>query len=144
MRVSECMTRDARVASPDETLRDAAAAMAAIDAGFLPVGEDDRLVGIVTDRDIAIRGVGRGLQPDATVREVMSGEVRYCFDDDDAEDVLNNMAEIQVRRLPVVDRDKRLIGVVSMSDLAVSGEETHAGEVLREVARPSVQHSQAI
>lgn len=144
MRVSECMTRDVRIASPDETLRDAATAMAAIDTGFLPVGENDRLVGTVTDRDIAIRGIGQGYQPDAKVREVMSEGVCYCFADDDAEDVLNNMAEIQVRRLPVVDRDKRLVGVVSMSDLAVSGEETHAGEVLREVARPSVQHSQAI
>lgn len=144
MRVSECMTRDVRIASPDETLRDAAAAMAEIDAGFLPVGENDRLVGTVTDRDIAIRGVGHGLQPDAKVREVMSDGVCYCFDDDDAEDVLNNMADIQVRRLPVLNREKRLVGVVAMSDLAVSGDETHAGEVLREVARPSLQHSQAI
>jgi CBS domain-containing protein len=142
MRVHECMTSEVRIVDPDETLREAAQAMAEIDAGFLPVGEDDRLVGIVTDRDIAIRGVANGLRPDASVRDVMSDEVRYCFDDDDCEDVLNNMAEIQVRRLPVVNRGKRLVGVVSITDLAGNGEEAHAGEVLHEIARPSITHSQ--
>jgi CBS domain-containing protein len=144
MKVRDCMTREVRIADPAETLREAATAMADVDAGFLPVGEDDRLVGIVTDRDIAIRGVAHGLPPEAPVREVMSGEVLYCFEDDDCEEVLNNMAEIQVRRLPVVDRDKRLVGVVSITDLADNGEEMHVGEVLHEIARPSVRHSQAL
>lgn len=143
MKVQECMTREVRIVDPDETLEDAARAMAEIDAGILPVGENDRLIGIVTDRDIAIRGVGRGCEPSAKVRDVMSPEVRYCFENDDIEDVLNNMAEIRVRRLPVLDHDKRLVGVVSITDLA-SGDETHTGEVLREIARPSGLHSQIV
>lgn len=142
MRVSECMTREVRIVDPNETLGEAAQLMGEIDAGFLPVGENDRLVGAITDRDIAVRGVGRGRGPDAKIRDVMSDEVLYCFADDDSEDVLNNLAEIQVRRLPVLDRNKRVVGVVSLSDLAVSGGETHAGEVLREIARPSAQHCQ--
>jgi len=144
MRVSECMTRDVRIVDPEETLEHAARAMAHIDAGILPVSENDRLVGIITDRDIAIRGVGKGYPPSARIREVMSPEVRYCFVDDDAEDVLNNMAQIQVRRMPVLDRDKRLAGLVSITDLATRGEETHAGETLREIARPSGLHSQIL
>ncbi|MGK6320429.1 CBS domain-containing protein [Sphingomonas sp. DT-204] len=142
MKVNECMTREVRIVDPDQTLEQAARTMADIDAGILPVGENDRLVGIVTDRDIAIRGVARGCQPSAKVREVMSPEILYCFEDDDIEDVLNNMAQIQVRRLPVLDRNKRLVGVVSITDLADSGDETHAGEVLCEIARPSGLHSQ--
>jgi len=142
MLVNECMTRDVRLVDPDDTLRDAAVAMAEIDAGFLPVRENDRLVGIITDRDIAIRGVAKGLSPDAEVRAVMSDEIRYCFEDDDADDVLANMGEIQVRRLPVMNHDKRLVGVVSISDLAGNGEEMQAGEALCEIARPSKLHSQ--
>jgi CBS domain-containing protein len=136
------MTRDVRLIDPDDTLRDAAVAMAEIDAGFLPVRENDRLVGIITDRDIAIRGVAKGLSPDAEVRAVMSDEIRYCFEDDEADDVLANMGEIQVRRLPVMNHDKRLVGVVSISDLAGNGEEMQAGEALCEIARPSRLHSQ--
>jgi CBS domain-containing protein len=142
MLVNECMTRDVRLIDPDDTLRDAAVAMAEIDAGFLPVRENDRLVGIITDRDIAIRGVAKGLSPDAEVRAVMSDEIRYCFEDDEADDVLANMGEIQVRRLPVMNHDKRLVGVVSISDLAGNGEEMQAGEALCEIARPSRLHSQ--
>ena len=142
MLVNECMTRDVRLIDPDDTLRDAAVAMAEIDAGFLPVRENDRLVGIITDRDIAIRGVAKGLSPDAEVRAVMSDEIRYCFEDDEADDVLANMGEIQVRRLPVMNHDKRLLGVVSISDLAGNGEEMQAGEALCEIARPSRLHSQ--
>jgi len=144
MRVNECMTPEVTIVDPDDTIAEAARTMAEIDAGVLPVGENDRLVGMVTDRDIAIRGVGKGLDPDAKVRDVMSPEVRYCFDDDDAEDVLNNMAELQVRRMPVLNRSKRLVGVVSISDLALNGGETHTGEVLREIARPSLYHSQTV
>jgi len=145
MKVSECMTREVRLAAPEETLQDAARMMADIDAGILPVGEDDRMIGMITDRDIAIRGVALGRAPDAKVREIMSDEVRYCFEDDDADDVLDNMAAIQVRRLPVVDRDKRLVGIVSIADLARKREEAaHAGEALGEIARPSTLHSQAI
>lgn len=144
MKVSECMTREVRVADPGETLQDAARTMADIDAGILPVGENDKLVGVITDRDIAIRAVGTGRAPDAKIRDVMSEEVKYCYADEEVDDVLDNMSEQQIRRLPVVNRDKRLVGIVSISDLAANGEIMRAGEALSEIARPSSLHSQMI
>jgi CBS domain-containing protein len=142
MRVSECMTRDVRIASPDETIREAAKIMASIDAGVLPVGQNDRLVGMITDRDIAIRGVAEGKGPDAKIRDVMSPEVRYCFEDDDVEDVLENMGDLQVRRLPVLNHEKRLVGIVSLGDLAANGESEDAGDALSNISRPGGEHSQ--
>src|SRR5882724_4203782 len=130
MKVSECMTHDVRIADPAETLQDAARTMADIDAGILPVGENDRLIGVITDRDIAIRAVGRGRSPDTRVRDVMSQEIRYCYADDDVDSILHNMAQQQIRRLPVVDRNKRLVGIVSISDLAGNGEAMGSGEAL--------------
>jgi CBS domain-containing protein len=144
MRVNECMSRDVQVATPDETLLEAARTMADIDAGFLPVGDGDKLVGIITDRDMAVRAIAQGLGPEARVRQIMSEEVLYCFEDQDGEEVLDNMADMQIRRLPVVDRDKRLVGVVSITDLAEGGDETRAGQTLRDIARPSALHSQVI
>ena len=120
MRVSDCMTSNVRIADPDQTLQEAAQAMARLDAGVMPVGEHDRLVGMITDRDIAIRGIAEGKGPDAKVREVMSQEVKYCFEDEDVDDVVHNMGDIRVHRLPVVNRDKRLVGIVSLGDLARS------------------------
>jgi CBS domain-containing protein len=143
MKVSECMTREVRIVDPAETLQEAAQTMAEIDAGILPVGKDDKLVGIITDRDITIRAVGTG-RASARVAEVMSPEVKYCYAHDEVDDVLENMAELQVRRLPVVDRDKRLVGIVSLSDLAGNGEAARAGETLSEIARPSALHSQTV
>jgi CBS domain-containing protein len=144
MKINECMTRTVRIVDPGETLRDAARLMSDIDAGILPVAEDDRLIGIITDRDIAIRAVGTGRPPDARIRDVMSEEVKYCFDDADADQVLRNMADLQIRRLPVVDRDKRLVGIVSISDLAGRGDAARAGEALSGITRPSGLHSQAV
>jgi len=144
MKISECMTRDVKLASPDEKLREVAHVMADEDCGILPVGEQDRLVGIITDRDIAIQGIGTGKGPDAKVRDVMSPEIKYCFEDDDAEDILRNMDELQVRRLPVVNRNKRLVGIISISDLAKSGETTEVGEALAEITQPSKIHSQTV
>jgi CBS domain-containing protein len=141
MQVSECMTHDVRVVSPQDTIQSAARMMAEIDAGVLPVAEDDRLVGMLTDRDIAIRGVGNGCDAGAAVAQVMTRELKYCFDDEDADDVLDNMADLQVRRLPVLSRDKRLVGIVSLSDLA-DDEARHTGKALGDIARPSSLHSQ--
>jgi CBS domain-containing protein len=141
MEVKQCMTREVCVISPDDTIERAAQLMGQIDAGILPVRENDRLVGMITDRDIAVRGVAEGCSPSAKVRDVMSQEVKYCFDDADAEEVLENMAEIQVRRMPVVNHDKRLVGIVSISDIA-KDEEREAGEALRDITRPSALHSQ--
>ena len=141
MKVQECMSRDVRVISPDDTIERAAQMMAQIDAGVLPVGKNDKLVGMITDRDIAIRGVAEGCSPDARVGDVMSQEVCYCYDDEDTDEVLENMAEIQVRRMPVVNHDKRLVGIVSISDLAKE-EEREAGHALSEITKPSGLHSQ--
>ena len=121
MRVSEAMTRDVRVANPGQSIRDVAKIMAEIDAGAIPVGENDRLVGMITDRNIAIRAVAQGKGPDTPVRDVMSKEVKYCFEDEDLEHVAKNMGDIQVRRLPVVSRDKRLVGIVSLGDVSERG-----------------------
>jgi len=144
MKVNECMSRDVQLAAPDHSLQSAAQMMADIDAGFLPVADDERLIGIITDRDIAIRGVAAGRPPEAIIREVMSEDVKYCFDDEDVEEVLANMGDIQVRRLPVVDRDKRLVGIVSITDLAGNGDAREAGEALSDIARPSALHSQTL
>ena len=142
MRVSKCMTKDVRMAAPDQSVREAAQMMASLDAGVLPVAQNDRLVGMITDRDIAIRGVAEGKGPDARIREVMSTDVKYCFDDEEVDDVLQNMGEIQVRRLPVVNRDKRLVGIVSLGDLASNGEAKQAGKALGGISQPGGEHSQ--
>jgi CBS domain-containing protein len=142
MKVSEAMTPDVRVASPEETIQQAARTMASLDAGALPVGEKDHLIGMITDRDIAIRGIAQGKGPDAKVRDVMTGEVKYCFDDQDVEEVTRNMADIQVRRLPVLNRGKRLVGILSLGDVAVSRDAKRAGEALRGISRPGGEHTQ--
>jgi CBS domain-containing protein len=135
------MTRNPRVATPDQTIFAAARTMAEIDAGVLPVGENDRLVGIVTDRDIAVRGVATGKGPDASVREVMSADVLYCFEDQEVSEVIENMGDIQVRRLPVLSRDKRLTGIVSLCDFSLDSV-ARTGTALSEITRPSGQKSQ--
>ena len=127
MRVAEVMTRDVRLIEPNQTIRDAARLMAEMDAGIMPVREGDRLVGMITDRDIAVRAVAQGRGPDTAVREVMTDEVKYCYEDDDTNDVARNMADIQVRRLPVLTREKRLVGIISLGDMALSDE---AGEAV--------------
>lgn len=136
MKISQMMSDDVCVVAPDDTLRRAAALMAQKDIGSLPVGEGDRLVGFLTDRDIVVRAVADGLGPDAPVRQVMSADVKYCFDDEDIEAVAQNMADLAVRRLPVVNRDKRLVGMVSLGNFAQSGDADASQELLRGVARP--------
>ena len=142
MRVSEAMTRDVRVANPGQSIREVAKIMGEIDAGVLPVGENDRLVGMITDRDIAIRAVARGKGPDTPVRDVMSKEVKYCFEDEDLQHVAHNMGEIQVRRLPVVDRDKRLVGIVSLGDVAQNEDTSTIGEATAGISQPGGKHRQ--
>ena len=143
MKVSEAMTADVRVANPEETIQQAARTMASLDAGVLPVGEEDHLIGIITDRDIAIRGVAQGKGPTAKVREVMTEEVKYCFDDQDIEEVTRNMADIQVRRLPVLNRSKRLVGILSLGDIAINRDGKVAGDALRGISRPGGEHTQS-
>src|ERR1044072_6315321 len=110
MLVKEAMSRDVKTVGPDEQIQEAARIMLDMDVGALPVSEEDRLVGMITDRDIAVRGVAAGKTPNAKVRDVMTPEIKYCFDDQELDEIAANMADIQVRRLPVVDRDKRLVG----------------------------------
>ena len=143
MRISEVMTRGVQIGTPEMTLREAAMMMADLDAGSLPIGEDDRLVGMLTDRDIAIRAVGEGKGPDSPVRDIMSRVVLYCFDDQDIDEVARNMSDATVRRLPVVNRDKRLVGIVSLGDLARC-EEMAAGHAMARVAQPGGAHSQTV
>ena len=142
MRVFEAMTRDVRVALPEQTIQEAAKMMGDMDAGVLPVREGDRLVGMITDRDIAVRAVALGKGPQTPVREVMSPEVMYCFEDDDTDAVARNMADIKVRRLPVVNRDKRLVGIIALGDLAVVEGPRAAGEAVSGISQPGGAHSQ--
>src|SRR3954452_24167038 len=142
MKVSEAMTQDVRVASPEETVQKAARTMASLDSGVLPVGEKDHLIGMIADRDIAIRGIAQGKGPKAKVRDVMTEDVKYCFDDQEVEEVTRNMADIQVRRLPVLDRDKRLVGILSLGDIAISRDGKDAGDALRGIAQPGGEHTQ--
>jgi CBS domain-containing protein len=142
MRVSEAMTRDVCVARPDHTIEDVARMMLAIDAGLLPVGDDDHLVGMITDRDIAVRAIAEGKGPKTPVSEVMTRDVKYCFEDEDTAHVARNMGELQVRRLPVVNRDKRLVGILSLADLAQAERAKRVADALREIAQPGGEHTQ--
>ena len=144
MQIKEAMSDDVRISSPNQTIREAAKMMAEIDAGVLPVGDNDRLVGMITDRDIAIRAVAAGKGPDTPVRDVMSKEVNYCFEDDDIDDVAQNMADIKLRRLPVLNRDKRLVGIVSLGDIAMVDGPANAGEALCGISEPGGKHSQSL
>jgi CBS domain-containing protein len=107
------------------------------------VGENDRLVGMITDRDIAVRAVAHGKDPLTPVREAMSLEVKYCFDDEDTSEIARNMGDLQVRRLPVVNREKRLVGILSLGDLATKDAGRRAGAALSNIAQPGGDHTQS-
>ena len=143
MKVSDAMSRDVQLARPDQSICDAAKMMAAIDAGALPVQENDRLVGIITDRDIAVRAVAQHKGPDTPIREVMTADIKYCFEDEDLEHVAENMADLQVRRLPVLNREKRLVGIISVGDIATGDKPVRAGAALHGIAERSGQHNQS-
>jgi len=120
MQVHEVMSRNVLVASPDDTIEKAATLMAQVNCGALPVGENERLVGMITDRDIALRAAAKGNPPDrCTVREVMSPGVKYVFEDETTQAAADSMSGLQIRRLPVLNRQKRLVGIVSLGDLAL-------------------------
>ena len=142
MKVSEVMTRDVQLIEPTQSIREAARLMAEMDAGIVPVREGDRLVGMITDRDIAVRAVAEGKGPDTPIREVMTDDVKYCYEDDDTGDVARNMADIQVRRLPVLTRENRLVGLISLGDMAMSDGSGRAGEAVAGISQPGGQHSQ--
>lgn len=139
MQVTEIMTRDAEVIPSEFFVKDAAKKMQQLDVGFLPIRDGDRLVGMITDRDITVRAVAEGRDPTKTpVKDVMTPEVVYCFEDQDVSEAAKLMRDKQIRRLPVLNREKRLVGVVSLGDVAVhTGEEKLAGETIKEVSEPA-------
>jgi CBS domain-containing protein len=142
MKVSDAMTPEVQLCTPDDTLKDAAQAMAALGVGLLPVTDNDRLVGMISDRDIAIRGIGMGRGPEGRVGDVMTADVKYCYDDQDLDEVSANMGEIQVRRLPVLNRNKQLVGIIALGDIALMQGENGTGAALCGISRPGGQHVQ--
>jgi CBS domain-containing protein len=142
MKVSEVMTRDVQTIRPDQTVREAAGFMLRADAGAIPVAVGDRLLGMITDRDIAVRGVAEGHGPDTPVRELMTNDMVCARVDDDVEDAATKMSEAQVRRLPVVDEQERLCGIVSLGDLSRETDIDCAAEALEGVSQPGGQHQQ--
>ena len=136
MKVTDAMTPEVQLCTPDDTLKDAAEAMMALNVGLLPVTDSDRLVGMITDRDIAVRGVARGRGPETPVRDVMTQDVKYCFEDQDLDEVTQNMGEIQVRRLPVVNKDKQLVGIIALGDIARSKPGDGTADALHQISQP--------
>ena len=131
MKIGKVMHSDVQIIGPKESLRNAATMMKKLDAGVLPGGEHDKLVGMITDRDIAIRGIAKGKGPDAKGQEVINQGVKYCFEDE------------EVRRLPVMNRDKRLVGIVSLGDLATQGALPKTARALHGISQPGGQHNQS-
>ena len=139
MRVAEIMTADVKVINSNTPLTAAAAKMKTLDVGLLPVWDGDTLKGALTDRDITVRGIAEGYDPSNTkVSDIMSTDIAYCFEDEEIDKALTLMETRQIRRLPVLDRGKRLIGIVSLGDLAVhAGQKERLGETLKEVSQPA-------
>lgn len=136
--VKEVMTRGVRTLGAGDTLALAAQAMDELDVGVLPICDGERIVGMVTDRDIVVRGVAQELAPDTTrLQSVMSKQVEWVFEDEGLEEVTAKMQQLQIRRLPVLDRDKRLVGIVSLGDLAARGDLAQAGEALADISEPA-------
>jgi len=142
MKVSDVMTRDVQTVTPDQTAREAANFMLSADAGSIPVTEGDRLIGMITDRDIAVRGIAKGHGPETPVRELMTSDIISARDDDDVEEAATKMSEAQVRRLPVIDGQQKLCGIVSLGDLSRETDDSTANQVLEGVSQPGGQHQQ--
>ncbi|WP_434568344.1 CBS domain-containing protein [Pseudomonas sp. Z3-8] len=136
MKINEIMSREVRTISPDTPLREVAQIMRQADIGALVINQNDRMAGMVTDRDLVIRAMAEGMNMDTPVSRIMSDEVRYCFDDEEIDHVAKNMAQIEKRRLPVVNRDKRLVGMVSLANVASCNADKVSANLLRGVAQP--------
>ncbi|HEX7930568.1 MAG TPA: CBS domain-containing protein [Sphingomicrobium sp.] len=142
MKVSEVMTTDIETVRPDQQARDAARFMLHADAGSIPVTDGQRLVGMITDRDIAVRGVALGYGPETLVSELMTSGVVSAHADEPVEEAARKMSEAQVRRLPVIDEQEHLVGIVSLGDLARETDEQTAGHALEGISAPGSQHQQ--
>ena len=136
MKVRDVMSKDVQVARPGDSLQEVAGRMAGGDFGFMPVADGDRLIGTITDRDIAIRAVAGGAACTSPVVEYITREPQTAYADDDLKTVLDAMGSKQIRRLPVLDKDERLVGVVSLGDLSTRVKEKYAGEALEDISRP--------
>jgi len=136
-KLKDVMTRSVEVISPEATISEAAQRMRDGNFGLLPVGENDRLIGTLSDRDIAVRAVAEGKDSKTKVRDVMSEGVRWCFEDETVEQAVKIMSDHQIRRLPVVNRDKRLTGIVALADLAAGKEIGQAAKALSEISEPA-------
>jgi CBS domain-containing protein len=135
MKVREIMTTGVECISPETTLQDAAKKMKSLDVGFLPICRNDRLVGALTDRDIAIRGVAEAKAAGLRAGDIMTKDIFYCYDNDDVEHVTDYMKEKEVKRLLILNRDKRLVGVVSIGDLSkVEGIQEVVGDTLKDIS----------
>ena len=137
MKIRDAMSRDVQVARPEDTLQEVARRMADGDFGFLPVAEGDSLIGVITDRDIAVRAVGAGAAPTARVVEFLSRDALVVREDEDIKIALDLMRARQIRRLAVIDKNGRLVGVISLGDLSNRVKEKYAGEALEDISRPS-------
>jgi CBS domain-containing protein len=142
MKISEVMTRDVETVRPDQPVQQAASFMLSADAGSIPVTDGNRLVGMITDRDIAVRGVAKGYGPDTQVRDLMSADVICVREDDDVDDVASKMSQAQVRRLPVIDDSQQLCGIVSLGDLSRETDGDSASQALEGVSQPGGKHQQ--
>ena len=137
-KLKDLMSRDVRIISPDLTIADAARKMRDGDFGMMPVGEDGRLIGTISDRDIVVRAVAEGKDAGTPVRDVMSEGVAWAYEDDSVEEAAKIMSERQVRRLPVVDHNKRLVGIVALGDFAVESSEIRpAAQALSQISKPT-------
>ncbi|HEY0599770.1 CBS domain-containing protein [Brevundimonas sp.] len=136
MKVRDVMSKDVQVARPGDSLQEVATRMASGDFGFMPVADGDRLIGTITDRDITIRAVAGGAACSAPVVEYITREPHTVRADEDLKTVLDAMGDRQIRRLPVLDKDDRLVGVVSLGDLSTRVKEKYAGETLEDISRP--------
>ena len=144
MKVADCMTRDVQIVKPDQPIQEAAQFMLRSDAGSMPVCDGERVIGMLTDRDIAVRAVALGRGPDTPVREAMTDHVDYCFDDDDVEEVAMKMSDAQLRRFPVLSRqDNKLVGIVSLGDLSRSEQGQAAAVALDGITDPGGAHNQS-
>jgi len=142
--IKDVMSPNFKWMAPDSPISQVAQQMRDMDCGFMPLAENDKMIGMITDRDIAVRAVADGKDPQQTkARDIMTPKTYYCYDDQDIEEVCNNMGEIQVRRLPVVNRDKRLVGIVSLGDLAQSASRPNVGQTQQQITAGVKQNKKA-
>jgi CBS domain-containing protein len=141
MKIKDCMTRNVEVARPEEPIQSVAQRMARGDFGFMPVVDDKRVVGAITDRDLCIRALAGALAPSTPVAEVMTREVTLVREDDNLDEVLNKMGDEQLRRLPIINDRHELVGVISIGDLSKKVKQRFAGETLEDISKPAGSHT---